>query len=292
MRRRTFLTGATALAATTAALHGLPAVAAPPRALATHNWMSHLSGSTQLRQLTIPGTHNSGARHGVAWARCQDTTITQQLESGIRFLDIRCRPTEGSFAIHHGEVFQQMMFGDVLNQCQAFLQANPKETVLMRVKKEHSNESDATFRQIFDSYRNRPQYAGLIRVGDGLPPLGTARGKIVLFGENGLPGFRYEHGPLFDIQDDWNAGIPGKVQLFKDQLGEAHASNGSGKLFVNFTSVAGGWIPWDSSNSINPTVRAYLNGFAGSWNRHLGIIAMDYPQSHAGLIETLIARNP
>ncbi|GGW79849.1 hypothetical protein GCM10010320_72350 [Streptomyces caelestis] len=59
---------------------------------------------------------------------------------------------DGSFAIHHGASYPNMMSGDVLVACRDFLAARPSETVLMRVKQEYSEDTDATFRRIFDDY--------------------------------------------------------------------------------------------------------------------------------------------
>ncbi len=115
--RRGFLAGALAVSAT-AIVGAAPAVASARKAVrGTQDWMGGLPDSIELRRLTIPGTHDSGARFGGPWTECQNTTIAQQLQSGIRFLDVRCRITNGSFAIHHGAAFQNMMFGDVLIAC-------------------------------------------------------------------------------------------------------------------------------------------------------------------------------
>ncbi|CAM5227791.1 1-phosphatidylinositol phosphodiesterase OS=Streptomyces microflavus OX=1919 GN=G3I39_03625 PE=4 SV=1 [Streptomyces microflavus] len=165
--RRGFLAGALAVSAT--AIAGVaPAVAATrerERAVrGTQDWMGGLPDGTALQRLTIPGTHDSGARFGGPWSECQNTTIAQQLESGIRFLDVRCRITGGSFAIHHGASFQNMMFGDVLVACWNFLAARPSETVLMRVKQEYSSESDAAFRAIFDDYLDARGWRSLFRL--------------------------------------------------------------------------------------------------------------------------------
>ncbi|MYV63501.1 phospholipase, partial [Streptomyces sp. SID4931] len=87
--RRGFLAGALAVSAT-AIVGAAPAVAATrERARAvrgTQDWMAALPDGTALQRLTIPGTHDSGARFGGPWSECQNTTIAQQLTSGIRFL--------------------------------------------------------------------------------------------------------------------------------------------------------------------------------------------------------------
>ena len=59
------------------------------------DWMSAVNDSLKLSAISIPGTHDSGARYDPpllsGTAKCQDLTIREQLNAGTRFLDIRCR---------------------------------------------------------------------------------------------------------------------------------------------------------------------------------------------------------
>src|SRR5688500_6812528 len=100
------------------------------------NWMGSLSGSSLLSQFSIPGTHNSAARFEpfAGTAKCQNLTNSEQLNIGIRFLDIRCRHLDNCFTIHHGSVYQNINFDHVLNSCIEFLNSNPAETIVMIVK--------------------------------------------------------------------------------------------------------------------------------------------------------------
>ncbi len=288
MDRRSFLAGAAALTAT-ALIPPPAAVAAPRRTLSAQDWMSGHGDSTALQRLTIPGTHDSGARFGGPWSECQNTTVAAQLNSGIRFLDVRCRVTGDSFAIHHGPSYQNMMFGDVLIACRDFLAAHPSETVLMRVKQEYSSDSDATFRRVFDTYLDAKGWRPLFRIGDGIPSLGESRGKVVLLGDNGgLPGVRYADGALFDIQDDWNA-LPGA----KYPKIEAHfrkAAEQPGKLFINYVSTSASLPPRWNSDNLNPRVHSFLDGTASGW-RGLGIVPLDFPATRAGLVDSLLRHN-
>lgn len=289
MDRRRFLTGAAAVSA--AALIGAPhAAAAPGRTLSVQDWMAGAADSTPLQRLTVPGTHDSGARFGGLWVACQNTTIADQLNSGIRFLDIRCRVTGGSFAIHHAAFYQNLMFGDVLVACRDFLAAHPSETVLMRVKQEYSEESDATFRAVFDDYLDNRGWRPLFRIGDGIPTLGEARGRVVLLGDNGgLPGVRYGDGSLFDIQDDWNAAPNAKYPKI-----EAHfrkAVQQPGKLFINYVSTSAYLPPRWNSDNLNPRVHSFVNGSEASGWRGLGIVPLDFPNTRAGLVDSLIRHN-
>lgn len=170
--RRTFLVGAAAAAVGTGLGAGRAAAAPGVR-----DWMGALPAATPLTRLTIPGTHDSGALYGGLYVACQNITIADQLNAGIRFLDVRCRLTGGSFAIHHAAFYQNLMFGDVLAACWNFLAAHPGETVLMRVKQEYSGESDAAFRAVFDDYLDNRGWRPLFRIGAGLPSLGEAAAR-------------------------------------------------------------------------------------------------------------------
>ncbi|GAA3247529.1 phosphatidylinositol-specific phospholipase C [Streptomyces lavendulae] len=290
LHRRAFLTGATAVGA--AALAGLGAAGpASARALGTQDWMAGLADSTPLQRMTIPGTHDSGATKGGLYVACQNTSIAQQLDSGIRFLDVRCRVTGGSFAIHHAAFFQDLMFGDVLVACWNFLAAHPSETVLMRVKQEYSEESDATFRAVFDDYLDHRGWRPLFRIADALPAsLGQARGKVVLLADNGgLPGLRYADGNVFDVQDDYNTEPFAKRGRIENQFRKAVQQ--PGKLFVNYVSTAAYMPPRWNSDRLNPQVHSFVDGGELAGRTGLGIVPMDFPNTRSGLVESLIRHN-
>lgn len=292
--RRAFLVGAMAAGAAA----GLGAAAAPAsaqestvRALGTQDWMAGLPDTTALQRMTIPGTHDSGATRGGLYVACQNTSIAQQLDSGIRFLDVRCRVSGGSFAIHHGAYYQNLMFGDVLGACWAFLAAHPSETVLMRLKQEYSEESDATFRAVFDDYLDNRGWRPLFRIADALPALGQVRGKVLLLPDNGgLPGgLRYGDGNVFDIQDDYMAEPFAKRGKIENQFRKAVQQ--PGKCFMNYTSTAAALPPRWNSDRLNPQVHAFVDGSELSGRTGLGIVPMDFPNTRSGLVASLIRHN-
>jgi 1-phosphatidylinositol phosphodiesterase len=295
--RRTFLAGATAAGASALLALGAAAPAAArttgtraARTLAAQDWMARLGDSTPLPRMTIPGTHDSGARQGGLYVACQNTSIAEQLDSGIRFLDVRCRVTGGSFAIHHGSFYQGLMFGDVLAACWNFLAAHPSETVLMRLKQEYSTESDATFRAVFDDYLDHRGWRPLFRIADTLPALGQARGHVVLLADNGgLPGLRYGDAGVFDIQDDWNAEPFAKRGKIEDHF--RRAIQQPGKLFVNYVSTAAYMPPRWNSDRLNPQVHAFVDGSEPAGRTGLGIVPMDFPNTRSGLVASLIRHN-
>ncbi|MFD5621520.1 phosphatidylinositol-specific phospholipase C [Streptomyces yangpuensis] len=288
MGRRAFLAGALAVGA--AAGLGAASVPASAAALGTQDWMAGIGDATALRRMTLPGTHDSGATKGGLYVACQNTSIAQQLDSGIRFLDVRCRVTGGSFAIHHGSFFQDLMFGDVLVACRNFLAAHPRETVLMRVRQEYSGESDATFRAVFDDYLDNRGWRPLFRIADALPTLGQARGRVVLLADNGgLPGLRYGDGNVFDIQDDWNAEPFAKRGKIENHFRKAVQQ--PGKLFVNYVSTSAYMPPRWNSDRLNPQVHAFVDGGEMAGRTGLGIVPMDFPNTRSGLVASLIRHN-
>ncbi|MFJ7206729.1 phosphatidylinositol-specific phospholipase C [Streptomyces sp. NPDC098789] len=291
MGRRGFLAGAVAVGAAAAGL-AASAVPAGAKALGTQDWMAGVPDSTPLQRMTLPGTHDSGARQGGLYVACQNTSIAEQLDSGIRFLDVRCRVTGGSFAIHHAAYFQNLMFGDVLVACWNFLAAHPSETVLMRVKQEYSEESDATFRAVFDDYLDHRGWRPLFRIADALPgSLGQARGKVVLLADNGgLPGLRYGDGSVFDIQDDYMAEPFGKRTKIEAQFRRSVAQ--PGKFFMNYTSTAAALPPRWNSDRLNPQVHSFVDGGELAGRTGLGIVPMDFPNTRSGLVASLIRHNP
>ena len=84
------------------------------------NWMSSLPDSRPLSQLSIPGTHDTMARYGGDIAQTQSMTLSMQLQAGVRALDIRCRHINNAFAIHHGLIYQNANFDDVLSVVRDF----------------------------------------------------------------------------------------------------------------------------------------------------------------------------
>jgi 1-phosphatidylinositol phosphodiesterase len=122
-------------------------------------WMTLLPDSVPLAALSIPGTHDTmtdGYQPGLGlgdlftgqniptdtvpipkdFVVSQSMDLITQLNSGIRFIDIRCKAINNQFLIYHGDFYVGASFDDVLNTVTSFLTNHPGETVLMRVTNE------------------------------------------------------------------------------------------------------------------------------------------------------------
>ncbi|SFD52944.1 1-phosphatidylinositol phosphodiesterase [Chitinophaga sp. CF118] len=266
--------------------------------IASNSWMTSLPDNSSIAALSIPGTHDSGSRVEPVsgTAKCQNLTIAEQLEVGVRFLDIRCRHINDAFAIHHGSIYQNLNFNDVLLACTAFLSSHPKEVIIMSVKEEYDASGNTrTFEQTFDSYVQ--QYSNKWSLGATVPTLGQVRGKIVLlrrFGATSVPKgidatnwgdnttFTINNGNAsLKIQDQYV--VPDnnvKWNNINALLTEASTQNPN-VLYINFASGYKSLIfsipsITTVSNAINPKITTY---FTANTHGRYGIIPMDFVES-------------
>ena len=75
-------------------------------------WMKNVSDDTRLIDMSIPGTHDSGATHSLfdVAGKCQELNIKQQLNVGTRFFDLRLQLVGEEFKIIHGPADQNLKF--------------------------------------------------------------------------------------------------------------------------------------------------------------------------------------
>ncbi|AZQ70299.1 phosphatidylinositol-specific phospholipase C domain-containing protein [Streptomyces luteoverticillatus] len=260
----------------------LASTAEPLTPTANSDWMATVPDGVSLANMSIPGTHESCARVGdwsFGFGKCQDTSITWQLDAGVRFLDIRCRSVgsgPGVFRIHHGDIDQEMMFGDVLMECAEFLREHNQETILMRVSETKSNDA-TVFKRIFEEYYlTKMGWRYLFHIGTSIPTLGQVRGKIVLMTRDPyMGGLDSGH---FDTQDKWNSpSMSEKITAIDDHLNRAVATTPKSKIFLNYTSATNppGTTPSDFARGLNPYVLARVQSIYNP-AKTVGVIAADF----------------
>jgi 1-phosphatidylinositol phosphodiesterase len=237
------------------------------------DWMSRVENKL-LTQLTIPGTHDSACRVSLAAAKTQTYSIKDQLEAGIRFLDIRCRHVENIFAIHHGAMYCGLMFGDVIQICRNFLKANPKEVIIMRVKEEYNPENcTRKFVDTFTNYWNKNK--DVMTMTRYIPMLDDVRGKVYI-----IPNFVYWDGydwARSEIQDEVDVptvfDIEKKCKKVEDFLEKTKNGN-IYNFYINFCSGFGyGCWPYTVADDTNKVPMKHKG--------RLGIVVMDFPGEDA-----------
>jgi len=154
--------------------------------------MKNIPDDFLISEINLPGTHNSPTqyiyfRH---FSRCQNKNIFDQLTMGIRFLDIRFLFDGKDLKLSHS-IFkckksrikkEDLLFSDVLKQCELFLKENPTETILMSVKREAGKKEEETFDYFYNSFI---KYNSLFYLKNEIPALSEVRGKIVLLNRCG-----------------------------------------------------------------------------------------------------------
>ena len=274
------------------------------------NWMGDMPGDRPISWLTIPGTHDSGARYDTPLfsntANAQDLTIAEQLAIGVRFLDIRCRSFYDTFGVWHGPINQNLSFDEVINTCLDFLDAHPSETIIMSVKKEGDDVEGSTldFQEIMANYIAENPYYWYTK--NAIPTLDEARWGIVLvrrFSQHAqLPGdvnpnpdgidasgwkdpapepFRTD-GALLQIEDFYNppggpkpaAYVAKEIEILNNI--DDCANDPSNRMYISFTSATGN-VFRDPITSYSDVINPWLINETFVWGYGIyGILAMDH----------------
>ena len=289
----------------------------------TQNWMSYIDDKLKLSALTIPGTHDTGTSGLSGLHQCQSMTLEQQLDSGIRFLDIRLRLIGNRFEVWHGgsafgKSAELEFEEDILKICKTFLKDHPSEVLVMSIKHELNGPSDnekTTFlEKIFDIINN----AGVFYTHDKIPSLQEVRGKIILFRRFWARATGYPtgmdltyHWPKnstehwenpaskisYSVQDEYNSiplesDIPRKFNNFVQPLLDESPNLGN-RLIMNFTSgvISGGGVLWLTPKKVAKVTNQKLLQYIKNKKGRYGIIPMDFPEEPGGLIRELIKTN-
>jgi len=263
-----------------------------------NRWMSGVSDDKPLNELAICGTHDSCTWKFSSsnYSRTQDYSISRQLEMGVRFLDIRL---DYDFKIYHAKDDTGVSLDDVLRDVKRFLNTNPRETVIMVIKREgKSNATDSLYaqrmRKVFDGTSTRVKNKVTWFTGNRVPKLGEVHGKVVLVRryEDALaqaPGidltvwskhdndsfYKTVGGVQFRVQDEYsvtqNSTKKGFIEnVLRDMTSPVQAKP---RWYINFTSAAKLQKPSWYSDDINPWLGANLNFHTTL----MGTLMLDHP---------------
>jgi 1-phosphatidylinositol phosphodiesterase len=253
------------------------------------NWMDRIDDGTLISEMSIPGTHNSCANcskwTGMGYVRCQSLSIYEQLMSGVRFLDIRCRHENESFIIYHGIFSLELNFTDVLNDCVTFLTENPSECLILCIREEEDprNNNGKSFIETYVHYIS--QYFEYIYHSDNIPELRKIRKKIwIMQGDNVL----LNSYPLYNsyLENNWtvanNKELENKINFVKNNLNRAAFSD-KYSLYITLCSGAGFMFPpLDVCRHTNKIVLNYKSV-------KLGIVVFDFPSGE--VLDHIISLN-
>lgn len=213
------------------------------------NWMSGLPDSRRFSELSIPGTHDSGAYvFGGDAVETQTMDLATQLRSGIRAWDIRLGYAEpllclGGLMVYHGVAPQWVSFSEVLETAQTFLSQHPDEAIFMRIRHETGCSIGFDYR-VSEAFA---QFPGLRYTGtDDNPTLGSLRGKVLVLQDfegqdRGVPWSTFDIQDDYDLDSNWD--LYSKWEKVRGQF--YRSSNGNpNSVYVNFLSGSGGSFPY------------------------------------------------
>lgn len=216
---------------------------------ANKKWMSKLSNTTGILSVSIPGTHDSCSLFGGDILKTQSLSIMQQLNAGIRFLDIRIADVFGSLGVFHDKFYQNIEFDTVLGQVTNFLVENPSEIVLMRVRQELESKVEGQFEKLF--LNSIGKFAHVIWTPTEMwnPTIGMLRGKIVIMqnfitSDGKFYGINYDllnKQDMFKLSTNWD--LYDKWTAVKNHLIMASMASGNNG-FLNYLSGASGTLPY------------------------------------------------
>lgn len=113
------------------------------------DWMGRIPDDALFYQLSIPGTHDSATGHGFtgflqsfgeSFGRCQDLTLSQQWESGIRAFDLRPCVEDDVLRINHGIIPTQITLEEAFTTLCRLLDEHPTEAAIVIIR--HESDGD------------------------------------------------------------------------------------------------------------------------------------------------------
>ncbi|GAM87872.1 hypothetical protein ANO11243_059000 [Dothideomycetidae sp. 11243] len=200
--------------------------------LDTRSWMAKVPDETYLSALTLPGTHDSAA-YGSLWpfVSTQTLTLTQQLDSGIRYMDLRCGLRADVLEMVHGRALLGRTLASSFEDMYTWLSANPTEALTVQIKQDRAPEG-STIGFAEAMWRLIDASPSKWVLGGATPRLSQVRGRIQLlrrfamsgrFRPAGIDVSRWQDNPSqpfrirtragtnIVIQDHYNPSKPGPL---------------------------------------------------------------------------------
>ncbi|KAG8826189.1 hypothetical protein FRB91_007804 [Serendipita sp. 411] len=149
------------------------------------SWMQSLPDDTSLTSLSIPGTHDSLTWNvtGIAasFTKTQDIPLFKQLDTGVRFIDLRVGEVNGMVNLFHGSVLldETAQLGDIFWGLYRWLDAHSTETVVVSIKVDNGTTTASLEQTIYDLVTGQ-DVADYWVQSAALPTLGAARHKAIL----------------------------------------------------------------------------------------------------------------
>ena len=175
------------------------------------DWLGMVKDETKVCKLTIPGTHDTMTGMGFyqpglkfvfnMTAISQVSTLDEQIQSGLRFFDIRPVVSTDTIAkkkilrLTHGISELDIAFEWTIDQLQSYLKAHPTEFFIAKLQFDNGFEDQKDLYPLLSEVLHLSKYQGLF-IDNWRPDItvGEMRGKILLLS-------RYDLRPLNILYD-------------------------------------------------------------------------------------------
>ena len=214
-------------------------------------WMGYLKDSIDIRQLSIPGTHDSAASKLICpfyklwWAnfmcQCQSWPIEDQLLSGIRYFDLR---PSGNGKIYHGAHPTNYDLREVFHIFKNFLINHPSEGLIVRIQFQFKNcGKNVEESKNFSIYKVLDEFNEFLYKNNDVPTIGKLRKKIYVILEY-LEYYNlliWDKNDLIELQDYFRLFGVRKFEIDKkkDLVRKYMFNNNKNKLIINHCSAVG-----------------------------------------------------
>ena len=106
-------------------------------------WMSCIPQNVFYTMLSVPGSHDAATSSAMLIAKTQNKTIAEQLELGVRALDLRPSATD-NLEIKHGSVGTGVTLAQAIESMRSYLEKNPTEFIYAMIHLEGSTNESKT----------------------------------------------------------------------------------------------------------------------------------------------------
>ncbi len=95
------------------------------------NWMNNIKDDSKLSEIVIPGAHDAGTDGMLFLGETQHKDIDNQLQSGVRYFDLRVRKSKKNEYVIYHSVLNGAKFDDVWKSITDFISNNTTETLIL-----------------------------------------------------------------------------------------------------------------------------------------------------------------
>ena len=204
-----------------------------PKDLDYSQWMQYLEDSRLVADLSLPGAHDAVTAEG--WdlgilnpmaemtAKCQDLTIQQQLEQGVRVFDLRpeliTKDDVDVLRCSHGVMTTVLSVTDFFKKLKTYLAAKPTEFCIITAQLSATSSSKMeAWATLFNGIINSEDFKGLFVNFKPRMTVGEMRGHVLLLSQE-----KYADKPVGGYCEGWTS----KLELDEQKKGTIIDADGN-----------------------------------------------------------------